>query len=96
MSTLFLILMVLAGLASFIFFIMVLIRLFQQKGALHGILGILCGLYTFIWGWMNADKLGLKQTMIYWTAAIVAEVIFQVLAGAMGAGSPALPAISAP
>ncbi len=84
MVTLFLILF---ALASLVFFIMVLIRLFQEKGALHGILGILCGLYTYVWGWINADRLGIKQTMIYWTVAIVAQIIFQVLAAAMGAGT---------
>jgi len=98
MATIFLILMLLAALASFIFFIMVLIKLFQEKGALHGILGILCGLYTFIWGWINADRLGIKQTMIYWTAAIVAQIVFQVLmvifgggAGGLSPGMPPLP-----
>lgn len=82
------ILMILAGLASFVFFIIVVVKLFQQKGALHGILGILCGLYTFIWGWMNADRLALKQTMIYWTVAIVAQIVFQVLIAVMGGGMP--------
>jgi hypothetical protein len=33
-----------------------LVKLFQQKGALHGILGLICMLYTFIWGWMNIKK----------------------------------------
>ena len=55
------------------------IRLFQEKGALHGILGILCGLYTFIWGWINAGRLGIKKMMIYWTVAIVAQIVLQVL-----------------
>ena len=36
--------------------IIVLIKLFQTEGALKGILGIICLLYTFIWGWMNANK----------------------------------------
>jgi hypothetical protein len=94
MATVFLILMLLAGLASFVFFIMVLIRLFQEKGALHGILGILCGLYTFIWGWINGDRLGIKQTMIYWTIAIVAQIVFQVLAAAMGGAAVGMPPVT--
>lgn len=96
MVTVLLILLALAALASLVFFIMVLIRLFQEKGALHGILGIFCSLYTFIWGWINADRLGIKQTMIYWTAATVAIVILQVLAGVMGAGSMGVPAVPQP
>jgi len=49
----------LVGLASLVPFIIVLIKLFQQKGVLHGILGILCALYTFIWGWINANTLNI-------------------------------------
>jgi hypothetical protein len=64
----------LVGLASLVCFIIVLIKLFQQKGALHGILGILCGLYTFIWGWQNATSLNIKNIMIAWTALIVVSI----------------------
>jgi hypothetical protein len=94
MATVFLILMLLAGLASLVFFIMVLIRLFQEKGALHGILGILCGLYTFIWGWINGERLGFKQTMIYWTLAIVVQIVCQVLAAVMGGGAVGMPPVT--
>jgi hypothetical protein len=53
---------------SLICWIMVLIKMFQNQGALHGILGIICGLYAFIWGWMNAKRYGLSNIMIGWTA----------------------------
>ena len=46
---------------------MVLIPLFKTKGVLHGILGILCGLYPFIWGWINAKQLNLSKIMLIWT-----------------------------
>ena len=65
------ILAILAGLASLICFIIVLIKLFQEKGALHGILGILCALYTFIWGWMHATRLNIKNVMLIWTIAAI-------------------------
>ena len=55
------------SLAAFVSFILVLVKLFQTKGALHGILGLICGLYTFIWGWMNAKKLNLMKLMLIWT-----------------------------
>jgi hypothetical protein len=93
MATIFFILTLLAGLATFVFFIMVLIKLFQEKGALHGILGILCGLYTFIWGWINADRLAIKQTMINWTLALVAQIVFQVLTIVFGGGPAPMPAL---
>lgn len=31
--------------------IVVLVKLFQTEGLLKGILGLICMLYTFIWGW---------------------------------------------
>ena len=54
-------------LGSIICFIMVLIQLFKAKGALHGILGLICSLYTFIWGWINAKTLNLSKLMLIWT-----------------------------
>ena len=71
----------LVGLACLVPFVIVLIKLFQTKGALHGILGIICGLYTFIWGWMNATALNLKNIMLIWTGLIIASVILNVIFG---------------
>lgn len=94
MAAIFGILALVAGIASFIFFIIVLIELFKTKGVLHGILGIICGLYTFIWGWINADAKNLKTTMIRWTIALIAQIVLQVLAAVLG-GHAAVP-VSAP
>ncbi len=69
----------LIGLACLVPFIMVLIKLFQTKGALHGILGIICGLYTFIWGWMNATALNIKNLMMLWTGLLILSVILNIL-----------------
>jgi len=69
----------LVGLGSLVCFVMVVIKLFQQKGVLHGILGILCGLYTLIWGWMNASKLNIKKLMLIWTILIVVGVVLNAL-----------------
>ena len=68
-------------LGSIICFIMVLIKLFQDKGALHGILGLICGLYTFIWGWLNADRLGVKNIMIIWSLLIIVNIILGFVGG---------------
>jgi len=65
--------------------IMVLIKLFKEKGVLHGILGIICGLYTFIWGWIESGRLGIKNVMLAWTAFIVLQIIFGTMAS-MSAG----------
>lgn len=64
-----------AGLGSFICWIMVLIKMFQNDKPLIGILGFFCGLWAYIWGWMNASKLGLKKIMMIWTACFIVTII---------------------
>lgn len=68
-------------LGCLICFIIVLIKLFQENGALHGILGLICGLYTFIWGWMNANRLNIRNIMIIWTLLIIVSIIVNVMSG---------------
>ncbi len=68
-------------LGSIICFIMVLIKLFQDKGPLHGILELICGLYTLIWGWMNADRLGIKNIMMIWSLLILVNIILGFVGG---------------
>ena len=68
-------------LGCIICFIIVLIKLFQENGVLHGILGLICGLYTFIWGWMNATKLNIKTVMMIWTLLIIVAIIITVMGG---------------
>jgi hypothetical protein len=62
-------------------YIMVLIKLFQNEGTLKGILGILCGLYTFVWGWMNANNHGIKNVMMIWTLLLVVAIILNFAFG---------------
>ncbi|MDX6559071.1 MAG: hypothetical protein QOF72_2120, partial [Blastocatellia bacterium] len=70
------ILAIVASLASFVCFIIVLIKQFQNAGVVHGIIGIItCGLWTFIWGWMNAGKLNIKNIMMIWTLLFVVSII---------------------
>jgi hypothetical protein len=67
------------GLVNLACFIMVVIKLFQDKGALHGILGIICGLYTFIWGWQNVEKNQNRNIMLAWTGCIVVSIIINIM-----------------
>ena len=62
-------------------FIIVLIKLFQDKGVLHGILGLICGLYTFIWGWMNASRFNIRNIMMIWTVLIILSIVVNALGG---------------
>ncbi len=61
--------------------IVVLVRLFQKEGVLKGILGLICMLYTFVWGWQRVKdpELNLKNWMYAWTAAIVLGMILNVI-----------------
>jgi hypothetical protein len=74
----------LLSLLSFICFIMVLIKQFQNAGVVHGIIGIVtCGIWTFIWGWMNAGKLGIKNIMMIWTLLIIVCIFINFMFGTM-------------
>ena len=45
---------IVAAITSLVCLVLVLIKLFPNKGVGWGIFGIFCGIYTFIWGWLNA------------------------------------------
>lgn len=86
------ILSMLVGLASLVIFIMVLVKQFQTAGAVHGIIGIVtCGIWTFIWGWMNAGKLNIRNLMLIWTALVILNIVLSILGGGMSAYSGAYP-----
>lgn len=68
-----------AGGLSLVCWIVVLIRMFKES-AVKGIIGLICGLYAFIWGWMNAGA-GLKNIMLLWTLAIVIAMVAGAMAG---------------
>jgi hypothetical protein len=76
----------LLSLGCLICFIIVLIKLFQNEGALKGILGFICGLYTFIWGWMNATKLNIKNIMIIWTVLLILAAVINGMSGGFSYG----------
>ena len=61
--------------------IIVAIKIFQNDGALKGILALLCGLFGLIWGWMNASRLGIKNIMMIWTVLIVIYLILGAIGG---------------
>ena len=76
------ILLLLVELAIFVCFILVLIKQFQNAGPIHGIIGIVtCTIWTFIWGWMNANRLGIKNIMMIWTVLLIIYLILGMLGG---------------
>lgn len=69
------ILSALFGIGSLVCFIMVLIKLFKQEGTMKGILGLICAIYTFVWGWINASKLNIRNVMLAWTVLVILGII---------------------
>jgi hypothetical protein len=70
------ILLSLLGLAGLVVAIMVLVKQFQNAGAVQGIIGIVtCFIWTFIWGWINAGRLSIRNLMLIWTALILLRII---------------------
>lgn len=82
----------LLALAAFVVQILVVVKMFQNAGALHGILGIICGLYAYIWGWLNSGKLNIRNLMIIWTVLIILIIVLNLVFGAsMAANYNAVP-----
>ena len=76
------ILAMIASVGYLICLIMVLIKQFQNGGVVHGIIGIVtCGLWTFMWGWMNASSLNIKNIMMIWTLLFIICVTLNIMSG---------------
>jgi hypothetical protein len=84
-------LLIAASIVSLVCWIMVLIKMFQSEGALKGIFGIICGIYAFIWGWMNASRFNIKNIMIAWTIAIILSIVANMMYGGFAAMQGGLP-----
>ena len=70
---------ILSGIGSLICLIIVLTKLFPQEGVLKGIFGIICGLYTFIWGWSHKDECDLQTVMPIWTLLFIINIILSII-----------------
>ncbi len=66
---------------AFVAGLVVLVKLFQKEGILKGILGLICMIYTYIWGWMHVkdESLKLKTWMWVWTGAILLGIILSII-----------------
>ena len=64
-----------------VFFFIVLVKLFKNEGALKGILGFFCSIYTFIWGWMKHKQLGMTKIMATWSILTVAGMVMVPVMG---------------
>lgn len=69
---------------SFVFFFIVLVKLFKNEGALKGILGFFFGIYAFIWGWIKHKELHLTKVMVLWSVLTVASIVLVPIIMASG------------
>jgi hypothetical protein len=69
---------ILISLGSLVCWILVLVKIFQAGNIGIGIVGILCPLVAFIYGWMKADEYKIKNIMIIWSILIVASIAVNV------------------
>jgi hypothetical protein len=77
--------LVIINILSLVFFFIVLIKLFKNEGALKGILGFFCSIYTFIWGWMKHKQLGMTKLMATWSILTVAGMVMVPIMGVSSA-----------
>ncbi|NQT93847.1 MAG: hypothetical protein HQ559_13895 [Lentisphaerae bacterium] len=75
-------LMVIVGIISVVCWIMVLIKIFKDNVGL-GILGVVCGLFAFIYGWVKVKEYAVKKIMIVWSIVFVVSLVLN----ALGAGA---------
>ena len=73
------ILAMICNLAMIVCWIMVVVKMFQNLGVI-GLLGLLCPLWAFIWGWMNSAKVG-KNLMLAWTALWILGMVLTFASG---------------
>lgn len=71
----------LVGLGALVCWILVLIKMFKKEGVLLGILGIICALWTLIWGIINHKKEGITNLMLIWIILIIISIVLNQAVG---------------
>jgi hypothetical protein len=62
-------------LGSLVCWIIVLVKLFINGYTIQCLLGLLCGVVAFIYGWSKADDIDVRPIMYAWTGCIVGWVV---------------------
>jgi len=77
--------LIIINILCLVFFFMILVKLFKNEGALKGILGFFCSIYTFIWGWMKHKQLGMTKIMTTWSILTLVGMVMVPVMGVSGA-----------
>ena len=76
-----------ASIVCLVCWIMVLVKMFKTS-ILTGVLGFFCGLYAYIWGWMNKAPHNLQKLMLIWTICILLSLVLTYMAGGAAFNMP--------
>ena len=72
------------SLASLGCMVYVAIKMYAEKGLLHALFGFFCcQIYPFIWGWIHASRLDIRDIMIFWSFIVVLSIVMQVVTQTM-------------
>lgn len=77
----------LCGIASFICWIIVVVKIFQNESVGKGIFAIICGLYALVLGWNNRQAWGIPTVMTIWLIAFLGSIITNVLVNVLAAAA---------
>ena len=75
------ILYILLTIVNLVCWIMVLVQIFKHQQIALGIIGIICAIVAFVYGWMKSSEWGIRNVMLAWTAGIIGQIIIGSLAG---------------
>jgi hypothetical protein len=75
-----------ASLVAWVAGLWMVVILFQKKGVLHGILGLLFIIYPFIWGLIHFKEADIKKPMTVWLIAIAVSIVLAIVGGATSGG----------
>lgn len=86
------VLAIVMGLGSLACWIYTLVKIFQANQIWQGVVGIICPLFAFIWGWIKSGELGIQKVMLIWTVLIILGFTFNLMvAGSVASQMRAAP-----
>jgi hypothetical protein len=76
------------GLLSFGCLVFVLTKMYPKEGVGKTILGFICAIYAFIWGWQNIknEDAMFKNVMYAWTGIVLLNIILSAIIQAQAGG----------
>lgn len=70
----------------FICWVITLVQMFKRESVFLGVLGVFCGLYAFIWGWIKVKDTGQRMIMIVWSGCTLVAMVTSATALQSGTG----------